>query len=114
MDDLNSDGSPRTRQFGLGQFRRVGAVWAQELAVAFSKCMRANGVTHFSDPAGPRWQRGFNGLMEGPNGSLVVDGITFAGPGAPYCSEGVRGVSAAQRPSFGIVSKPEGSCARQR
>ena len=49
--------------------------------MALSKCTRANGLPHFSDrAAGPGGSVGVNGLMEGPNGSFVVDGITFAGP----------------------------------
>ena len=66
-----------------------------------SKCMRANGVTHSSDSAaGPEWQR----RLQRPDGRAERrpgrGRHHVRRPGAPYCSEGVRGVSAAQRPSL--------------
>jgi hypothetical protein len=43
--------------------------------------MRANGVSGFPDPsAGPGGGVGFQGLFMQPDGSIVVDGNTFAGP----------------------------------
>lgn len=42
--------------------------------------MRANGVSHFPDPTTGPGGEGFNGLFVTGDGSLTVDGISFAGP----------------------------------
>jgi hypothetical protein len=49
---------------------------------AMSRCMRAHGLTDFPDPRpGPDGAVGFpGGVIVGGDGSLVVDGVTFAGP----------------------------------
>jgi hypothetical protein len=49
--------------------------------VALSKCMRANGLSNFPDPSAGPGSEGFNGILTSVGGhSLIVDGITFAGP----------------------------------
>lgn len=48
---------------------------------AVSKCMRANGLTHFPDPVQGSGGVGFpEGLTISVEGELTVDGVTFSGP----------------------------------
>jgi len=52
---------------------------------AMSKCMRANGVTHFPDPQQGSGGVGFPGGVDvGSNGALVVDGVSFSGPAVKH------------------------------
>ena len=55
---------------------------------AVSRCMRANGASGFPDPsAGPGGGVGFNGLGEGANGLLIVDGQRFSGPAVKHAEK---------------------------
>jgi hypothetical protein len=48
---------------------------------AVSKCMRANGVSHFPDPSQGSGGLGFpGGLAVTALGQMMVDGISFSGP----------------------------------
>lgn len=50
---------------------------------ALSKCMRDNGVSSFPDPSSGPGGEGFpGGLLSTGIGTLVVDGVTIAGPAA--------------------------------
>ena len=42
--------------------------------------MRANGVSGFPDPSAGSGGEGFNGLGMSNTGTIIADGITFAGP----------------------------------
>jgi len=50
--------------------------------VGLSRCMRAHGLSNFPDPSNGSGGLGFRGVIRGVDGSLTVDGITFAGPKA--------------------------------
>jgi hypothetical protein len=50
--------------------------------VGLSRCMRAHGLTNFPDPSAGPGGEGFNGIIRGADGGLIVDGITFSGPAA--------------------------------
>jgi hypothetical protein len=48
---------------------------------SLSKCMRANGLSHFPDPAQGSGGLGFpGGVIISIQGDLVVDGVSFSGP----------------------------------
>ena len=49
--------------------------------VALSRCMRAHGLTNFPDPKQGSGGLGFpGGLFMSSDGTLTVDGVSFAGP----------------------------------
>lgn len=68
---------------GGGTGGSVGATTASgnSSPIAMSKCMRANGLSHFPDPAMGSGGEGFpGGILQSSDGSLTADGITFSGP----------------------------------
>lgn len=58
--------------------------------VGMSRCMRAHGLSNFPDPSNGSGGVGFHGVILSANGTLVVDGITFAGPVAEKAESACR------------------------
>jgi hypothetical protein len=69
-------GSPST-----ARQKETGPYGPRNSPYAVSKCMRANGVSHFPDPSQGSGGIGFpGGLVVSNIGQLTVDGISFSGP----------------------------------
>jgi hypothetical protein len=61
--------------------KKVGPYGPHNSPYAVSKCMRANGVSHFPDPSQGSGGLGFpGGLVITALGQMTVDGISFSGP----------------------------------
>jgi hypothetical protein len=64
-----------------GQTSAAARYGPRSSPIAMSRCMRANGLTNFPDPQSTTGGEGFpGGVIATSADSLVVDGITFAGP----------------------------------
>lgn len=58
---------------------------------ALSKCMRANGLSHFPDPSQGSGGVGFpGGLFVSADGGLTVDGVSFSGPALKKASQACK------------------------
>jgi hypothetical protein len=59
--------------------------------VALSRCMRAHGLTNFPDPKQGFGGLGFpGGLLMSSDGTLTVDGVSFAGPALKTAQQGCK------------------------
>jgi hypothetical protein len=70
---------------------KTGPYGPRSSPYALSKCMRANGLTHFPDPTQGSGGVGFpGGVTESIEGDLTVDGVTFSGPALKTASQACR------------------------